>query len=192
MVDQKTQDKPSKTVIRKQLRERLKHLANEGRNDDRIVEHIRQLAQWKRAGQVFAFIPFPSEPDITPLLDLGLEQGKKVLVPVCEENGIMRFTPLSKDWRNTLQMGKHSILCPMDDEETSETPKSWMTPLILVPGLGYTKEGARIGRGGGYYDRYLQTWGDRMFKVGVCHRIQLLTELPVDFHDQMVDIVVAE
>ncbi len=192
MMAQEAQDKLSKTVIRKQLRERLKHLADESRNDDRIVERIRQLDQWERTGQVFAFIPFPSEPDITPLLDLGLEQGKRVLVPICEENGIMRFVPLSKDWRNALQMGKHSIPCPMDNAETNETPQIRMNPLILIPGLGYTVKGARIGRGGGYYDRYLQVWGGRMFKVGVCHRLQLVTELPVGFHDQTVDTVVAE
>ncbi len=192
MMEQEAHAKPSKTAIRKQLRERLKHLATEGRKDDLIVEKIRRLDQWNESRQVFAFIPLPSEPDITPLLDLAQKQGKQVLVPICQENGIMHFAPLSQNWRDSLKVGRHNILCPADDDVPGETPRKRLSPVILVPGLGYTADGARIGRGGGYYDRYLQTWGRDLFKIGVCHRVQLLMEIPAEPYDQRVDIVVTD
>ena len=194
MMENEAHIKLTKITIRKDLRQRLKDLLQESRNDGQIVGKIRRLPQWECSRQIFAFIPLPSEPDITPLIDLGLEQGKQVLVPVCEENGIMHFTSLDRHWRESLKIGKHNILCPTDegDRDYGETPLEELSPLILVPGLGYTKGCVRIGRGGGYYDRYLLTWGERLFKVGVCHSIQLLENIPVEPYDQLVDTVITD
>ena len=63
--------------------------------------------------------------------------------------------------------------------------------LMIVPGVAFTREGVRLGRGKGYYDRYLAREGVRAYTVGVCYACQLLQELPSEEHDRRVDIVVA-
>jgi 5-formyltetrahydrofolate cyclo-ligase len=62
--------------------------------------------------------------------------------------------------------------------------------LILVPGLAFTSEGCRLGRGSGYYDRFLSKIPGTTFKVGVCFDFQFLAELPHEPHDVKMDVVV--
>lgn len=62
--------------------------------------------------------------------------------------------------------------------------------LIIVPGLSFSPEGKRLGRGGGFYDRYLESFNGA--KVGICYEGQLRNSLPTEPHDQEVDVVVTE
>lgn len=62
--------------------------------------------------------------------------------------------------------------------------------IIVVPGVGFTASGERLGRGRGYYDRYLESYAG--IKIGVCFEEQLKKELPCDEHDQRMDYVVTE
>ena len=64
--------------------------------------------------------------------------------------------------------------------------------LIVVPGTAFTQAGARMGRGRGYYDKYLSQPGFRGVKVGVCYAHQLVGELPVEPHDVFMDYVITD
>jgi len=57
---------------------------------------------------------------------------------------------------------------------------------ILVPGLGFTEEGHRLGRGHGHYDRLLQRF-PKATKIGICWHEQLVPQVPQDPWDQLVD-----
>ena len=63
---------------------------------------------------------------------------------------------------------------------------------ILVPGLAFTKQGHRLGRGGGFYDRYLAQLPATTLKIGVCFAVQLVEALPSEPHDQRMNAVVTE
>ena len=63
--------------------------------------------------------------------------------------------------------------------------------LVVVPGVAFTADGARMGRGRGYYDRYLSQPALRATKVGVCYAHQLCDGLPTEPHDVAMDAVVA-
>ena len=63
--------------------------------------------------------------------------------------------------------------------------------LILVPGCGFDLEGGRLGRGGGYYDRFLAGQVG-VLKVGLCFECQMIDRLPTEAHDQSVDLIVTE
>ena len=62
--------------------------------------------------------------------------------------------------------------------------------VILVPGLGFTADGERLGRGKGFYDRYLEN--SKPIKIGVAFEIQIERNLPVDPHDMKMDFVVTD
>jgi 5-formyltetrahydrofolate cyclo-ligase len=64
--------------------------------------------------------------------------------------------------------------------------------VILVPGLAFTRLGQRLGRGGGYYDRYLASLPAKTLKIGVCFGFQIVDALPTESHDQAVAAVVTE
>jgi 5-formyltetrahydrofolate cyclo-ligase len=64
--------------------------------------------------------------------------------------------------------------------------------VVVVPGLAFTPAGARLGRGGGHFDRFLTRLGEGCLRIGVAFREQLVTELPTADHDIAVDVVVTD
>ncbi len=65
-----------------------------------------------------------------------------------------------------------------------------MPDLILVPGLAFGQKGQRLGRGKGFYDKYLSQY--RGIKVGVCFSLQLEQEIPTEEHDEFLDYIITE
>lgn len=63
---------------------------------------------------------------------------------------------------------------------------------LVIPGTAFSREGARCGRGGGYYDRYLARPGFRARRIGVCYAHQLLDRLPAEPHDIPMEWVVTD
>ena len=63
---------------------------------------------------------------------------------------------------------------------------------MLVPGLAFARDGARLGRGGGFYDRLLAGPQLRARRVGVCFEVQIVEAMPLEEHDQRVDEVLTE
>ena len=74
-----------------------------------------------------------------------------------------------------------------EDEPTSSWPD-----VVVVPGVAFTAHGARLGQGGGWYDRYLAATRPDCIAVGVCFREQLRDDLPTEPHDVGVDVVVTD
>jgi 5-formyltetrahydrofolate cyclo-ligase len=67
-----------------------------------------------------------------------------------------------------------------------------VTPdLVLVPGLAFTRDGARLGMGGGFYDRWAEA-NPGVRRVGVCFSAQVVGEVPREGHDVGVSVVVTE
>lgn len=76
-------------------------------------------------------------------------------------------------------------LCVPDDSGEEVFPE-----FLVVPGLSFSSQGERLGRGGGFYDRYLQSFNGTC--VGICYEGQLREKLPVESHDQRVSVIITE
>lgn len=64
--------------------------------------------------------------------------------------------------------------------------------VIIVPGLAFTAAGQRLGQGGGWYDRFLPRLRVGCATIGVCFAPQLVTELPTEPHDVVLDVVITD
>ncbi len=134
---------------------------------------------WQAARLIAAFLPLPSEPQIGSLFE-----NKTVCVPrVRRESCDLVLLPrdVSADWRLA---GPQFDALPAIDFA--------LVDLILVPGLAFTKDGARLGRGGGYYDRLLANCPPRTRRIGICFAAQIVASLPTEPHDQRVERVITE
>ncbi len=68
---------------------------------------------------------------------------------------------------------------------------SLITPdILLIPGLAFSPKGFRLGRGGGYYDRYLLDYKGK--KIGICFHEQFIDDVPIEEHDQLMDFIVTD
>ncbi|MFZ4484033.1 MAG: 5-formyltetrahydrofolate cyclo-ligase [Chthoniobacterales bacterium] len=141
---------------------------------------IPLLPRWQEARIVAAFAPLRGEPDLRPLDWLG---PRTVLFPRVDGEDLIFHRVESP---NHLRPGAFDVLEP---DPSSCTVIAAAADLIFVPGLAFTADGARLGRGRGYYDRLLASLPASVQRVGVCFPGQLLDTLPVEPHDQKVDVV---
>lgn len=147
---------------------------------EKICRTISLDDAWKSARLVAAFIPLPSEPQIGPLLRRPVICVPRVRGETCELV-VPPPSPGVLDWR--LAAPEFDALPAVDFSELD---------LILVPGLAFTRDGRRLGRGKGYYDRLLANCLPRTRRIGVCFETQIVAMLPEEPHDQRVDRVVTE
>ncbi len=169
-----------KQNIRREMRARLSEVSADRRL--RAGEAVRRRFA-ELDGKLFAFASLRNETDTWPLLHSRWQAGLSVALPKVEPDGIRFF---SVSGRHELAAGTLGIAEPVDSCPPI-SPASGDT--ILVPGLAFTREGLRLGRGGGYYDRFLASTAEDIFTVGVCFDFQLRASLPCDKHDVPVSEV---
>ena len=129
---------------------------------DEICERVLEMSQWAEARNVILFSPLPGEPIILPL-KLDCE-ARKVLC-----------TTVPQSARN---------------ESNLHLPDA--IDLIVVPGVAFSKDRHRLGRGGGLYDRLLAGRAANAFKLGICFSFQVLDTIPTGPHDIVMDAVVSD
>ena len=144
----------TKKECRTQLRETWKSLRPEEieKISGEICKNIRKLIEWQNSGTVFAYLSFGREICLDSLIGESLAAGKEVAVPLIESSSTMTFRSLKQWSPGEFVLNRWGIREPRKDSPVVIPDKQG---LILVPGLGFTKKGERMGRGGGYYDRYL-------------------------------------
>jgi len=142
-----------------------------------LCSRLRAQTVWKKAQAILFFSPMPEEPDIRPLMAEAWALGRQVVLPRSSLEGHYDFCQIP-DGPGALQPGRFGILepspaCPHFDPKQLD--------LALVPGIGFSLAGGRMGRGRGYYDRLLAEVPG--FKCGVAFDGQVTAELPSEPHD---------
>ena len=141
-----------KAELRKQVLQEMKAISREQKQaiDQALTEGLLQHPFYQEANTIATYLSFPHEFQTQGLIEQALKDGKKVLIPKTYPKGRMDFVVY-----NPQQLVKTSfgLLEPQGDLEVVDASQ---IDLIHVPGLAFTREGYRIGYGGGYYDRYLK------------------------------------
>jgi len=178
----------AKQAVRRELRRRLKGIPAEGREKSsrRIRSRLASLPEWRSARVVFLFYSQPPEPDVCPLIQEALAEGRRVALPAFDAKSgryLARLVCLGKGG-SALVPGAFGITEPPPENPVL----SWNeVEFVAVPGLGFTPDGRRIGKGRGYYDRLLAEMG--AFRCGIAWDEQILEEIPTGPGDEMVDCV---
>ena len=181
-------DKP-KPAFRKLALARIRTLtaAEKSAHSRRMYELLRDSELFQSAKNLFFFSAVESEPKTLPLFVLALSLGKRVASPkITPPDRMDAFVVTSL---SDFVPGILDILTPKGDKGVI-LPED--VDLILVPGLFYTLDGKRLGRGGGYYDRYLLKTREDAIKIGICFSCQIVDDLPMEPHDLKVDYLLTE
>ena len=198
----------TKPLLRAQMREAKKqHQAQLARMSEEIVEKLKVELQHfltlhpssfiphpsarpkdacyqrdARTLTIMAYWPLPDEVDICPLIDQLVGQGIKVVLPKVTGDETMELRRYTS--RADLQEGAFHIMEPV-----GETFDAYdQIDFALVPGMAFDAAGHRLGRGKGYYDRFLSAHR-HIYKIGVCFPFQRVAEVPSEEHDVMMDEV---
>ena len=166
-----------KAALRVTMRELAQIRRDTSALSRQLAKQLRGCPLWKSSVSIAAFSALPGEPDA---LD-PWPGGKRIALPrVCGGELIFHWVVCRED----LQPGKFGILEPAAD--AAEARKEFH--LILVPGLAFDLRGGRLGRGKGYYDRFLA--GSRGLRMGICFEDQIVDNVPSEAHDLRMDFVV--
>lgn len=180
-------DKPA---LRNAMRERLRAVDETTRNriSREMAEHILALAESWPAGTTLAlFGGLKNEPDILPqILPPLIAQGIRLCFFQIEGAGLHAHEVRGVDdlHRGPMGIWEPKPYCPRLAAAELD--------IILVPGLAFTRDGRRIGRGGGYYDRYLAQPACRARLIGLTTDMQIVNDLPTEPHDQRVRQILTE
>lgn len=191
--DMSEEDKSlTKKKLRRCISEQLRLINSEERvlRSEKISNYLYQDLRLK-SGQIIAFFAgIPSEPDLSKLMTQYWREGVRVVLLKIEEE-TSRMEAYEVRSSEDLHVGKFKVMEPIPIESRRVGVRD--LEVILIPGLSFHPvTGARLGRGKGYYDRYLVEAKERLLKVGVCFEMQLNDEVQSEAHDIPVDWVVHE
>ena len=141
---------------------------------------------WQNAESVFCFVGALHEPDTMPILQGALSAGKQLLVPRIAGPGQMQLVPLQS--LEQLQPGAFGILEP--PQALPAIPAGSGVQLAVLPCLAAARSGARLGHGGGYYDRFLANYSGR--RLILCPEALLAQSLPTGPLDEPAQAVLTE
>ena len=176
-----------KSEARRMVREIEKNLSDVYLLDSsrRITDKLLSLPEYMQAKSIFCYVGVGKEIDTKSILASVLANGKTLAVPRCLEKGIMEAYMIS-DF-NDLEISPWGLLEP-------KTSCIQMSPddidLCIIPCLSCDKNGNRLGKGGGYYDRYLLRC--QAPRICLCREKMLLDRVPTDKWDLPVGQVITE
>lgn len=173
-----------KLTIRREVRARIKAMSTEDKLSaaEAIFRAVELSDEFREAGCVALFCAMHDEVPTHDTLLRWRDMGKRVVVPRVEGD-IMRFYDYSPE---AMTIGAFGIEEPVGGCEVEASA----IDLIIVPARAFTGEGVRLGRGGGFYDKYMSLATFRAFKIGIAFECQMFDSLPCDQHDILVDRVV--
>lgn len=169
-----------RTLVRQLKRE---HLSAFPAWSQDVCRRVAASEVWVQAETVLLYHALPDEPDLQPLLDGALREGKRVLLPVVVGDDLELRAHQGPD---TLREGAFHILEPVG---AVFPPSQYdQIALALVPGMAFDRAGHRLGRGRGYYDRLLPRLA-RARRIGICFPFQYFDAIPNEQHDIPMDAV---
>jgi 5-formyltetrahydrofolate cyclo-ligase len=182
MIDLKTE----KSLVRKDIREQLEALPMEQWQQwsDQLTCRLIEMPEYQNASVVMVFLSFGLEYDTEPLIRNAFENGKTVCAPKVDWDA-RRMEPVRINHPEDIFKDERGLPEPAG----SDVVEANQIDLILVPGIAFDHYGRRLGRGGGFYDRFLSRADLRAIRLAPTFDFQVLPELPCDTHDQGVDIV---
>lgn len=176
-----------KARLRRQALDWLAALSPQTRiaGDDALFRRFLTLPQVGAARTILLYCGMGTEPDTIRLMDPLRDMGKGVCLPRCLPGNQMEARLVQRDSR--LIRHPYGMLEP--DTDCPSVPPDQID-LVLVPGLAFDRRGGRLGRGGGYYDRWLA--GFLGVTAAFCRDGLLMDAVPRLPHDLGVDLVITE
>lgn len=152
--------------------------------DAAITEQVLALPPYCACTILFSYVSVREEVDTRALIQAALRDGKQVAVPRCEGKRMVFYRI---DSLEQLVLGRYDL--PEPPVGVPAVPDNHS--ICLVPGFSFDRSGARVGYGGGFYDRFLPDFPG--VSVGLCYAPLLAnTPLPSEPHDCDVDFVVSD
>jgi 5-formyltetrahydrofolate cyclo-ligase len=180
-----------KSLLRNELRQSLKAIAGIRRRkrSDKIIQRLLTMSIFQNAANILIYVALPTEVETRQLILKTLKLGKRVFVPLLALRHKRIEIYRIKNWKKDLRKGTYGILEPKP--RRNRKGRADEMDLVVSPGLGFDRRGARLGRGGGYFDRFLKR-AKQAKKIGLAFREQIVKKIPTGPNDIRMDCVITD
>ncbi len=181
----------SKQTLRKEISERLLSMPDSDlkKKSDAICKKIVETREFKNSDVVMLYLPMPYEVDIEPLIESCWQSSKRVLLPrILWQQKKMIAVEINSLGAELETSRIKNLKQPASSDAADEKE----IDLIITPGLGFDMNGNRLGRGGGYYDKFFGCKKLRAIKLAVAFDEQIVDEIPTQEHDLKIDCIVTD
>jgi len=157
----------------------------------RITDRVMAMPQYLSAKCVMWYVDVRDEARTRHALPQALSSSQKIVVPYCVDGELELFFLESMD---ELELGMYKILEPRAELRHVATKNITIEELdfVMVPGVGFDRNGGRTGHGKGYYDKLLESARPDTPLVALGFECQLFDEIPMQNHDIYMDAIVTE
>ena len=179
----------TKNEIRKEARRRRDELPAEARMvyNEQICRRIKSLFWYQYSKELLVYAAIQSEVDLQNLFVQAWKEQKSLYFPKVQGADLEFYRVNSLE---ELKKGSFGVPEPVDLQSPwTENPKK--NALILVPGVAFQDNGARLGYGKGYYDTFLARH-PALFKAGIAYECQLFRDWQKELHDVSMDLLITE
>ena len=181
----------NKSELRKEIRNRKRQFPQDqlGELSLSAISQLNNHTKVKASHTLLLYYSLPDEVNTHEWIDGLVADGKLVVLPVVTdgENMILREYTGKQD----LAEGSFHIMEPIG--KTFSEARYGEIEVAIIPGMSFDQEGHRLGRGKGYYDRFLsilQKKNASLYKIGVCFGFQEEPNIPSEVHDIIMDEVI--
>ncbi|XP_059570583.1 5-formyltetrahydrofolate cyclo-ligase isoform X1 [Alligator mississippiensis] len=190
----------AKRALRAELRRRLRALSEvEKRRQSRLLgRQVIGHPKYKESQRIAVFLSMQDEIQTEDIIKDIFKQGKECFIPQYkpQSNHMDMLKLVSVEEISSLPVTSWNILQPSDDDIREEALSRGGLDLILMPGLGFDKNGNRLGRGKGYYDTYLERCmkhpRGKPYTIALAFKEQICESVPVSENDIQIDEVLYE
>lgn len=170
-----------KKALRQQVRALKKQFTAEqlATESEKIMKKLSNHSDFQNSGIVMLYASLPDEVQTLGFIE-EWRNRKRIILPTVVRDDII---PVELTAGSGMVEGDFHIL------EPENNPYDGPIDLIVVPGMAFDRQGHRLGRGKGYYDRFLIKYPE-VKTIGICFNFQMLDEVPAEPHDQLINEII--
>ncbi|MBQ6173614.1 MAG: 5-formyltetrahydrofolate cyclo-ligase [Clostridia bacterium] len=172
-----------KRALRRQIRHAVLPADERRRLSEALCAHVMACDAWRRARRIAAYVPLPEEADITPLLREALRTGRLVLPATLREP---QPRMVLREVRSMEELRPDAYGIPAPPSENPE-PDPREIGLMLLPLIAADRNGRRLGKGAGCYDRWIALHRYTGCRMGIALPGQVLDRVPAGPLDERLD-----
>jgi len=187
----------AKSILRKQIKSQLRALSKDevDRQSQIIAKKLTELPEYQKSKRISVYLSMKKEVQTEFILRDAFNNNKTIFIPkyVGSDMDMVKLASMD-DYYNLPETSWH-IKQPLDNDHSREDAlNTGGLDLIVVPGVGFTQHGHRMGHGKGYYDTYFEkvvkVQNSYPYLVGLGFNLQMMPDIPVSDWDKLLDTVI--
>jgi 5-formyltetrahydrofolate cyclo-ligase len=171
--------------------ERKEEIADAHLSSRKIADQLLAMPLMEKADAIMSYVSFGSEVYSMSMITRLIAMGRRVSIPYCVEDELRLF--VLKDFSELMTIN-FGVLEPK--LKLRELPERQMSidelQIVIVPGIAFDPNGGRVGRGKGYYDRFIKKLPENVTTIALAFDCQMFDNVPMNENDQFVKIIVTE